>query len=102
MRPILIHKYEKDSDSRAREFYEMFQEDGPKIRKLFVEQQKSHLAAVPSNVSQKTGKTSSDHGKEDMLKAAKTVLFKRRQSKQDVYDHGSNRGGSSLGGNRNV
>lgn len=42
MRPILIHKYEKDKDSRAREFYEMFQEDGPTLRKLFNEQQKAH------------------------------------------------------------
>ena len=91
MRPILIHKYEKDKDSRAREFYEMFQEDGPALRKIFNEQQKTHQLATPSGMSQK----GSDHGKDDMLKAAKTVLFKRRASRrgtEDGLDHGSNRG----------
>lgn len=74
MRPILIHKYEKNRDSRAREFYEMFQEDGPQMKKLFLEQQRSHLV-VPSGTSQRSV---SDHSKSDMFMAAKTILIKRR------------------------
>ena len=33
LRPIFIYKYEKDRDARAREFFELFQEDG--IDKIF-------------------------------------------------------------------
>lgn len=46
MRPILIHKYEKDRTTRAKEFYEMFQEDGQKIEKLFRAAQKTHAKPV--------------------------------------------------------
>lgn len=28
LRPLLIHKYEKDKEARTKEFYEMFQEEG--------------------------------------------------------------------------
>ena len=53
MRPILIHKYEKDKEARAQEFYEMFQEEGQKIEKLFREQQKTHanITATGSDLS---------------------------------------------------
>lgn len=53
LRPILIHKYEKDKEARAQEFYEMFQEEGQKIEKLFREQQKTHanITATGSDLS---------------------------------------------------
>ena len=42
LRPLLIHKYEKDRETRAREFYEMFQEEGEQMKKLYkVEKQKT-------------------------------------------------------------
>ena len=28
LRPLLIHKYEKDKEARTKEFYEMFHEEG--------------------------------------------------------------------------
>ena len=90
MRPILIHKYEKDSTARAKEFYEMFQEDGQKIEKLFREQQKSHPKVTTSEVGK--GGTGSDK-KSDMLRAA-TTLYTRRQSvrkvSSDLHFNGSN------------
>ena len=36
LRPIFIYKYEKDKEARARDFYELFQEEG--IDKLFQQQ----------------------------------------------------------------
>ena len=35
LRPILIHKYEKDKEARARDFYDMFQAEGNHVRKLY-------------------------------------------------------------------
>ena len=42
MRPLLIHKYEKDKEARAREFYELFQEEGDKLRKQYYLSHKKH------------------------------------------------------------
>ena len=38
MRPILIHKYEKDKTARAQEFYDMFNDQGDEVRKLYTKQ----------------------------------------------------------------
>ena len=57
LRPLLIHKYEKDRETRAREFYEMFQEEGEQMKKLYkVEKQKTD-----ANNSHVSGRTESDN-----------------------------------------
>ena len=35
LKPLLIHRYEKDKEARAREFYDMFQAEGNQVRKLY-------------------------------------------------------------------
>ena len=35
LRPILIHKYEKDRTKRAQEFYDMFNDQGSEVRRLY-------------------------------------------------------------------
>ena len=35
LRPILIHKYEKDKESRAKDFYEMLAHEGNAMKKFY-------------------------------------------------------------------
>ena len=35
LRPILVHKYHKNRDARAKEFYELFQDEDNQISKLY-------------------------------------------------------------------
>lgn len=44
LRPLLIHKYDKDQKARAQEFYEMFQNEGAEIKKLYA---KEHTKPKP-------------------------------------------------------
>mmetsp|Transcript_19543 Transcript_19543/g.26411 ORF Transcript_19543/g.26411 Transcript_19543/m.26411 type:complete len:94 (+) Transcript_19543:1472-1753(+) len=55
LRPILIHKYEKDKEARARDFYDMFQAEGGHVRKLYeAEKKKKKVAAQSERGSQRS------------------------------------------------
>jgi len=83
LRPILIHKYEKDSEKRAKEFYEMFAEEGNQMKKLYHDEQRKHNF-LGSKVSDKTYGSA----KTDFLKSA-NMVEKRRAS---VSHHKRQRG----------
>ena len=38
MRPLLIYKYDKDRRARAEDFYEMFQDEGNELRKIYTKE----------------------------------------------------------------
>lgn len=54
LRPLLIYKYEKDKEARAKEFYEMFLEHGDEVRKQYAKE-KTQSKISPANQSNKTG-----------------------------------------------
>ena len=92
LRPILIHKYEKDSEKRAKEFYEMFAEEGNQMKKLYHDEQRKHNF-LGSKVSDKTHGSS----KTDFLKSA-TMVEKRRAS----VSHHRRQRGSDQGSQQSV
>ena len=88
MRPILIHKYEKDKEARAQDFYEMFQEDGHKVGKLFSKQMKAHAKAADGSAKGSAQRSGSEHTK-DFLRAATRQMGRRmsRLSNDGLSNH---------------
>jgi len=77
MRPILIHKYEKDKTARAQEFYDMFNDQGDEVRKLYTKQKTR--AVRQATTTDKHSATGSNTG--SYLEKAMKKQSKRRASK---------------------
>lgn len=77
MRPILIHKYEKDKTARAQEFYDMFNDQGDEVRKLYTKQKTR--AVKQATISDRHSATGSNTG--SYLEKAMKKQSKRRASK---------------------
>ena len=75
MRPILIHKYEKDKAARAKEFFEMFEEDGEQFRKLY-RNQKTIMRNNSSNPHSSHAGSERSH----LMRAATVLAGNRRKS----------------------
>ncbi len=90
LRPILIHKYEKDKESRAKDFYEMFAQEGNEMKKFYQNEQRRTSVNLGSRVSDKTA---GDSSKSLFLRSA-TMMNNARHSghskRQKGSDHGSN------------
>ena len=90
LRPILIHKYEKDKESRAKDFYEMFTHEGNEMKKFYQNEQRRTSVNFGSRVSDKTA---GDSSKNMFLRSA-TMMDNARHSghskRQKGSDHGSN------------
>ena len=56
LKPLLIHKYEKDKEARAREFYDMFQAEGNQVRKLYEQKKTLRLDALSEKASSRRSK----------------------------------------------
>ena len=55
LRPLLIHKFEKDKEARAKEFYEMFLDHGDEVRKMYQKEKTRQKSLPVTNQSNKTG-----------------------------------------------
>ena len=69
----MIHKYEKDKEARAKEFYEMFQEEGAKMKKYYQRETRKH-----EHAGSRASNAGSDR-KSDFMRAA-TMQKQRRSS----------------------
>ena len=54
LRPLLIYKYEKDKEARARDFYDMFQNEGNHVRKLYEKKKTLRIEAMSDHNSQRS------------------------------------------------
>lgn len=80
VRPILIHKYEKDRNARAQEFYEMFQDEGVDVRRLYMRQR---TKATRKNEAGESV-TGSDPFRSEMLSAANSQMKRRASTRMSA------------------
>lgn len=91
LKPIFIHKYDKDKEARAREFYLMFQDESEEISKAFrhAQRDRDHLNYANSGVEKRSNDTSSTKKGNDLAASVeeaaqrlqrKATLAKERKS----------------------
>ena len=72
----MIHKYEKDKTARAQEFYDMFNDQGSEVRRLYTKQKTKAFKETPKDKNSATGSNTGSY-----LEKAMTKQSKRRASK---------------------
>ena len=95
LRPLLIHKYDKDMKSRAQEFYEMFQNEGAELKRLYANEKKEQRRRAHESSQSTNHKGSRSEKAESSIMRAATIHKERRKSvlaKSLTEDHASNRG----------
>ena len=106
MRPLLIHKYEKDKSARAQEFYDMFNDQGSEVRRLYTKQKTKVARQTAIDKNSATGSNTGSYlekamSKQSKRRASKIVFVQDADAEKDGKDSVA-RQSVTLGRNNNA